>query len=269
VGSWYEHGVLVDTPARLMVKSEASVAPALRVRDVTKSYAFGESRVEVLRGLRLEVPPNQLCAVMGPSGAGKSTLLNCIAGLDPPDAGSIEVLGRDIAALDEEERTLLRRRHVGIVYQFFNLVPTLSARENVTLPYLIDGTRPDDAAVAAALERVGMTARADHLPAQLSGGEMQLVSIARAVVRRPALLLADEPTGNVNVATGRRIMSLLAEIAREAACAMILVTHNPEDAARADRVVFLRDGELSDDAELAGDEVSLGAVHERLEALEI
>ncbi len=251
------------------MSAESRAAPALRVHDVTKSYALGESRVDVLRGIALDVPPAQMCAVMGPSGVGKSTLLNCIAGLDVPDGGRIEVLGRDVAALDEEGRTLLRRRHVGIVYQFFNLVPTLSARENVMLPYLIDGGRPDEAAISAALSRVGMTGRAEHLPAQLSGGEMQLVSIARAIVRRPALLLADEPTGNVNVATGRRIMALLAEVAREAACAMLLVTHNPEDAARADRVVFMKDGALCGDAELEGGAVSSPAIHDRLKALGI
>jgi putative ABC transport system ATP-binding protein len=243
--------------------------PALHVDDVIKSYALGESKVEVLRGVALEVPRGQMCAVMGPSGVGKSTLLNCIAGLDVPDRGRIEVLGRDVAVLDEEGRTLLRRRYVGIVYQFFNLVPTLSARENVTLPYLIDGARPDQDAVTRALDRVGMSGRADHLPAQLSGGEMQLVSIARAIVRRPALLLADEPTGNVNVATGRRIMALLAEVAREAECAMLLVTHNPEDAARTDRVVFMKDGVLCDDAEIEGAAVSSPAIHDRLKALGI
>jgi putative ABC transport system ATP-binding protein len=158
---------------------------------------------------------------------------------------------------------------VGIVYQFFNLVQTLSARENVMLPFLIDGAPPDAGAVAASLGRVGMSGRADHLPSQLSGGEMQLVSIARALVRRPALLLADEPTGNVNVATGRRIMALLAEVAREASCAMLLVTHNPEDAARADRVVFMKDGALCDDAALAGDLVSSPAIHDRLKSLGI
>jgi putative ABC transport system ATP-binding protein len=247
----------------------SSEGPALRVDDVTKSYALGESKVDVLRGVALEVPRGQMCAVMGPSGVGKSTLLNCIAGLDVPDSGRIEVLGRDVAALDEEGRTLLRRRHVGIVYQFFNLVPTLSASENVTLPYLIDGARPDEQAVGNALDRVGMRGRADHLPAQLSGGEMQLVSIARAIVRRPALLLADEPTGNVNVATGRRIMALLAEVAREAECAMLLVTHNPEDAARADRVVFMKDGVLCDDAEIEGAAVSSPTIHDRLKALGI
>jgi putative ABC transport system ATP-binding protein len=249
--------------------SPASSGAALRVAGVTKSYALGESTVEVLRGVSLEIPRGQTCAVMGPSGVGKSTLLSCVAGLDVPDRGRIEVLGEDVAALDEEGRTLLRRRRVGIVYQFFNLVPTLSARENVMLPYLIDGARPDDAAIASALDRVGMTGRADHLPAQLSGGEMQLVSIARAIVRRPALLLADEPTGNVNVATGRRIMALLTDVAREAESAMVLVTHNPEDAARVDRVVFMKDGALCDDAELAAADVSSAAIHERLEALGI
>jgi putative ABC transport system ATP-binding protein len=252
-----------------MTKRPQDERPALRVRAVTKSYALGEQRVEVLRGVGLDVPRGEMCAVMGPSGVGKSTLLNAIAGLDVPDEGSIEVLGHDLSARDEEGRTLLRRRHVGIVYQFFNLVQTLSARENVMLPFLIDGARPDPGAVAAALGRVGMSGRADHLPSQLSGGEMQLVSIARALVRRPALLLADEPTGNVNVATGRRIMALLAEVAREASCAMLLVTHNPEDAARADRVVFMKDGALCDDAELSGDTVSSPAIHDRLKSLEI
>jgi putative ABC transport system ATP-binding protein len=244
-------------------------APALRVRDVTKSYALGETRLEVLRGVAVELPRAQMCAVMGPSGVGKSTLLNCIAGLDVPDAGQVEVLGRDIAALDDEGRTLLRRRSIGIVYQFFNLVPTLTARENVTLPYLIDGASPDAAAVDRAIDRVGMTARAAHLPAQLSGGEMQLVSIARALVRRPALILADEPTGNVNVATGRKIMALLAEVVKEAECALLLVTHNPEDAARADRVVFMKDGAFCEGSELAGAGVSSAAIHDRLRALGI
>ena len=248
---------------------ESPPGPALYVHDVLKSYALGESKVDVLRGVELSVPRAQMCAVMGPSGVGKSTLLNAIAGLDVPDSGRIDVLGRDVAALNEEERTLLRRRHVGIVYQFFNLVPTLSARENVMLPYLIDGARPDEAAITTALERVGMRARQDHLPAQLSGGEMQLVSIARAIVRRPALILADEPTGNVNVATGRRIMALLAEVARENACAMLLVTHNPEDAARTDRVVFMKDGVLCEEAELQGDAVSSPAIHDRLKTLGI
>lgn len=244
-------------------------SPALRVRGVLKGYALGATRLDVLKGVDLEVPPGEMCAVMGPSGVGKSTLLNCIAGLDVPDKGAIEVLGQDIAALDDEGRTLLRRRKIGIVYQFFNLVATLTAHENVMLPYLIDGAGADLAAVDRALLRVGMAKRKDHLPSQLSGGEMQLVSIARAIVRGPGLVLADEPTGNVNVATGKRIMALLAEVLKEAQSSMLLVTHNPEDAARADRVVFMKDGALCDDAELSGDEVSSAAVHDRLKALGI
>ncbi len=234
-----------------------------------KGYALGATRLDVLRGLDLEVPAGEMCAVMGPSGVGKSTLLNCLAGLDVPDAGKIFVLGHDQGALDDDGRTLLRRRHVGIVYQFFNLVGTLTAHENVMLPFLIDGAAVDVAAIDRALDRVGMSGRKNHLPSQLSGGEMQLVSIARAIVRRPGLVLADEPTGNVNVATGKRIMALLAEVLRESSSAMLLVTHNPEDAARADRVVFMKDGAISAEATLAGAEVSSSSIHDRLKALGI
>jgi putative ABC transport system ATP-binding protein len=234
-----------------------------------KGYALGATRLDVLKGLDLEVPAGEMCAVMGPSGAGKSTLLNCIAGLDVPDRGAVHVLGQDLAALDDDGRTLLRRRRVGIIYQFFNLVSTLTAHENVMLPFLIDGAPADVAAIDRALDRVGMTGRRDHLPSQLSGGEMQLVSIARAIVRRPGLVLADEPTGNVNVATGRRIMELLGEVLRESSSAMLLVTHNPEDAARADRVVFMKDGALSVASTIAGADVSAAAVHDRLKALGI
>jgi putative ABC transport system ATP-binding protein len=247
----------------------AAAGPALRLRGVARSYPLGEARLEVLRGIELEVPPGEMCAVMGPSGVGKSTLLNCVAGLDVPDRGAIEVFGEDVSKLDDRSRTLLRRRRIGIIYQFFNLVPTLTARENVLLPYLIEGEPADEDAIARALDRVGMARRADHLPSQLSGGEMQLVSIARAIVRRPGLLLADEPTGNVNVATGRRVMALLAEVVKEAGTAMLIVTHNPEDAARADRVVFMRDGVFCEDAELRGADVSSAAVHNQLKAIGI
>lgn len=242
--------------------------PVAAVRGLEKGYDLGQERIEVLTGLELEVRRGELLAVMGPSGVGKSTLLNCLAGLDTPDAGAVEVLGTDLARLADHGRTLARRRSIGIIYQFFNLVPNLDVEENVLLPYLIDGRRPELEEVTRALERVGMSHRKRHLPSQLSGGEMQLVSIARAIVLKPPLILADEPTGNVNVATGRRIMALLREVLHESESAMVLVTHNPEDAARADRVVFLKDGRI-DEAHLAGERVTVANIHERLRVLGI
>jgi putative ABC transport system ATP-binding protein len=251
--------------------SEAAAArpPALLVRDLQKGYALGESRVEVLHGVSLTLESGELAAIMGPSGVGKSTLLACIAGIEPADRGSIEIAGQSLKGLSDDGRALLRRRHVGVVYQFFNLIGNLTVRENVGIPYLIDGQYPDDAAVTAILERVGMKRRERHLPSELSGGEMQLVSIARALVRKPALVLADEPTGNVNVETGRRVMTLLREVVRDAGAAMLLVTHHPEDAAKADRVLFLKDGRLEPDAELSGNAVSVESVHRNLAGLGI
>ncbi|MBK6686568.1 MAG: ABC transporter ATP-binding protein [Deltaproteobacteria bacterium] len=239
------------------------------VQGLVKSYALGTQQIEVLTGLDLTLWPGEICGVMGPSGAGKSTLLNCLAGIDRPDQGQIRLLGQAVDQESDDARTLLRRRHVGIIYQFFNLVPNLDVTENVMLPYLIDGVPADLPAIQHALSRVGMGHRHDHLPSQLSGGEMQLVSIARAIVRKPAVILADEPTGNVNVATGRKIMALLREVVKECQSALLLVTHNPEDAAKADRVVFLKDGRLDEAQALKGEEVSVAAIHTKLEQLGI
>jgi putative ABC transport system ATP-binding protein len=245
------------------------IRPVIEVEALEKSYALGSSRVEVLRDLSLSISAGELVAVMGPSGSGKSTLLNCIAGLDQPDRGTIKLEDRELTTLSELEKTIARRRSMGIIYQFFNLVPNLDVRENVMLPYLIDDVRADDAAIDHALARVGMEHRTTHLPAQLSGGEMQLVSIARAIVRKPKLILADEPTGNVNVATGKKIMTLLRDIVREVDSALMLVTHNPEDASKADRVVFLKDGRIDLAHQLKKEQVTLARIHARLEELEI
>jgi putative ABC transport system ATP-binding protein len=241
----------------------------LSVSCLKKSYALGKTTLEVLHGVDLEIPRGELCCVMGPSGVGKSTLLSCVAGLEQPDTGTIDVLGQDVATLSDKQRTILRRKTIGIIYQFFNLVENLSAFENVALPFLIDGIKPPKGVVEGALERVGMRQREKHRPAQLSGGEMQLVSIARALVREPALVLADEPTGNVNVATGRRIMQILKDVVRQAGSAMLMVTHNPDDAACADRVVFMQDGRIQDQATLGGNDVSKANVFARLSELGI
>lgn len=241
----------------------------LCVRGLTKSYGLGDAEVEVLRGVDLDVAAGEMCAVMGPSGVGKSTLLNLIAGLDEPKSGTVEVLGSSLLGLPDRARTLVRRDQIGIVYQFFNLVSNLTALENVLLPYYIAELPPDRAAAERMLERVGMAKRANHLPAELSGGEMQLVSIARALVRKPALVLADEPTGNVNVATGRRILALLREVVKETGSSLLMVTHNPEDAARSDRVVFMKDGTIPAEASIAGDTIQVSVIHERLRELGI
>lgn len=241
----------------------------LSVRGLIKNYGLGEAQLEVLRGVDLDVAEGEMCAVMGPSGVGKSTLLNLVAGLDEADDGTIEVLGTSLRGLDDQARTLVRREKIGIVYQFFNLVSNLTALENVLLPYYIAEVPPDLAAARHWLDRVGMLKRADHLPAQLSGGEMQLVSIARALVRKPALVLADEPTGNVNVATGRRILTLLREVLKETGSSLLMVTHNPEDAARADRVVFMKDGLVPPEVSLRGDALDVAEIHQRLRELGI
>ena len=238
----------------------------LSVRGLTKSYRLGDAEVQVLRGIDLTVAGGEIVAVMGPSGIGKTTLLNCISAIDTPDAGEVLVGQMPVDFSSENARTLLRRDRVGVVFQFFNLVPTLTARENVALPFLIAKADPDSFAprVTRMLASVGLEARADHYPRQLSGGEMQLVSVARALVHSPNVLLADEPTGNVNPAVGRRIMGILRRAARDARTATVLVTHSPEHAAWADRVCFLKDGVIAGEHLQEGREHDVAPLHERL-----
>jgi putative ABC transport system ATP-binding protein len=195
----------------------------------------------------LDVPAGQFLAIAGPSGSGKSTLLGLIAGLDRPTAGRIEVADVNITALDEDALARFRRDHVGYVFQSFHLLPTLTAQENVAVPLELAGL-PDAAAQAAErLAEVGLAERAHHYPAQLSGGEQQRVAVARAVARRPDLLLADEPTGNLDSATGKQLIDLLVGLNRRLGCTLVLVTHDPDLAAHADRVVTLRDGRIVSD----------------------
>jgi putative ABC transport system ATP-binding protein len=243
----------------------------LHIESLVKAYRLGNSEVSVLRGLSLEVKAGEMVAIMGPSGSGKTTLLNCVSGIDLPDSGTVELQGHAVDYRSEKARTRLRRQQIGMVFQFFNLIPTLTVRENVALPFLIDGKRDksSEERVEALLNEVGMAHRAGHLPFQLSGGEMQLVSIARALVRRPALLLADEPTGNVNPQIGLHIMEILRDTARREGSGLLMVTHSPDHAAWADRICFLKEGRIAGELQQDGRRDALALIHAKLLALGI
>lgn len=254
-------------------EQERPVAAESRVsvRDLTKSYRLGDEQIDVLCGLSLEIAAGEMVAIMGPSGAGKTTLLNCLSAIDTPDAGDVIIAGKPVDYGSQAARTQLRRYDLGIVFQFFNLVPTLTVRENVALPIMIarrDGPGTD-ALVDEILERTGLIARANHRPHQLSGGEMQLTSVARALVHRPAALLADEPTGNVNPVVGRSIMDTLQKTAKARDTAVLLVTHSAEHAAWADRVCFLKDGHIAGECRHGGDTENVRPIHEKLLTLGI
>jgi putative ABC transport system ATP-binding protein len=219
----------------------------VRLRGVRKAYDDGETRHDVLAGVDLHVGAGELVALLGPSGSGKSTLLNVIAGLDSVDDGRVEIDGRDIAVLDDRARTLLRRRSIGFVFQFFNLVPTLTVLENVQLPLELTGASRTALReeARALLDRVGITGRDTSFPEELSGGEQQRVAIARALAHSPRLVLADEPTGNLDTVTGARVLELLTGLVAERGTAMLVATHSAEVVERAHRVVTLRDGVIT------------------------
>ena len=219
----------------------------ISVRGLSMRLASGGRGVDVLTDVSLEVPAGQFLAIAGPSGSGKSTLLGLIAGLDQPTAGRIEVAGVDITALDEDALARFRRDHVGYVFQSFHLLPTLTAQENVAVPLELTGEAGAAVRAATLLAEVGLAERAHHYPVQLSGGEQQRVAVARAMARRPALLLADEPTGNLDSATGKQIIELLVGLNRRLGSTLVLVTHDTALAAHADRVVTLRDGRIVSD----------------------
>ncbi len=219
---------------------------SITVRDVHKRFLMGEESVEVLRGVDLSLERGEMVCLMGPSGSGKSTLLNLIGTLDRPSEGSIAVEGIELADLSDEEAARYRRDRIGFVFQAFNLVPTLTAAENVALPLIFGGTDSAErsARAAEALARVGLSHRADHRPTELSGGEQQRVAIARAIVGRPSVILADEPTGNLDTVTGDQILELLGEMNRDGQLTFLITTHDAEVASRADRIVHIRDGRI-------------------------
>jgi len=216
----------------------------IQVRDLVMRLSSGGRTLTILDRITLDVADGEFCAVTGPSGSGKSTLLGLIAGLDAPSAGSIAVAGVDITRLDEDALAHFRRDTIGYVFQSYHLIPTLTAVENVAVPLELAGRPGALAAARALLAEVGLADRVDHYPAQLSGGEQQRVALARAVALRPALLLADEPTGNLDSATGAHIIDVLLALRRERASTLVLVTHDPALARHADRVMTLRDGRL-------------------------
>src|SRR5690349_18522391 len=221
----------------------------IQVSSLTKTISTPAHRVEILKGIDLEIPRGQFAAVMGPSGSGKSTLLGLLAGLDAPTSGRIVLDGEDITGLEEDELALLRGRKIGFVFQSYHLIPTLTAEENVMLPLELSGHAADGAERARELlASVGLFDRRDHYPVQLSGGEQQRVALARAFVVRPPILLADEPTGNLDTANGNNILELLVTLNRREGTTLVLVTHDQQISEQADRRITLRDGQVVADA---------------------
>ena len=216
--------------------------PVLSGKDITRRYGEGDTAVDALRGVSLEVQRGELTAVMGPSGSGKSTLMHILAGLDQPTSGEVKIAGKTLGTLSDTELTKLRREHIGFVFQFFNLLPMLNAEENVVLPLSIAGEKPDKAWVDELLEEVGLSQRRDHRPSELSGGQQQRVAIGRALVNKPTIIFADEPTGNLDSKTSGEILELLERSVRQLNQTIVMVTHEPRAAAIADRVLFLDDG---------------------------
>jgi putative ABC transport system ATP-binding protein len=232
----------VSTVDETAATSRTDVPVAARA--LTRRYGEGATAVEALRGVDLDVRERELVAVMGPSGSGKSTLMHLLAGLDRPTSGTVTIAGTELGRLDDRALTLLRREHIGFIFQFFNLLPMLNAEENVVLPLSIAGERPAQAWVAELLGKVGLERRRHHRPSELSGGEQQRVAVARALITRPTILLADEPTGNLDSKTGGEILQLMRASVDSYGQTTVMVTHDPRAAAIADRILFIADGQL-------------------------
>jgi putative ABC transport system ATP-binding protein len=229
-------------------QQESNARPMIQVRGLTKTIATPTHSVEILKGIDLEIPRGQFAAIMGPSGSGKSTLLGLLAGLDGPTSGRIVLDGEDITDLEEDQLALLRGRKIGFVFQSYHLIPTLTAQENVMLPLELSGNAVDGTERARELlDSVGLLDRSEHYPVQLSGGEQQRVALARAFVGRPPILLADEPTGNLDTANGRIVLELLVTLNRREETTLVLVTHDQQISEQADRRITLRDGRIVSD----------------------
>jgi putative ABC transport system ATP-binding protein len=216
----------------------------LQVRELTKTYGKGDTTVTALDNVSLRVEKGEFVAIVGASGSGKSTLMHLIGGVDHPTSGSVTIDGNEICKLNESEMAIFRRRNIGIVYQFYNLIPTLTTEENISLPRLLDNRRPDEAKLRAILETIGLTDRAKHLPNELSGGQQQRVSIGRALINDPAVILADEPTGNLDSKSSREIIDLLKLANKRDGQTLMIITHDENIALQADRVITIGDGKI-------------------------
>ncbi len=252
----------VVSPVR-QARTYAPPAPAAAITaaNVTRRFGEGDTSVQALRGVSLDVASGQLTAVMGPSGSGKSTLMHILAGLDRPSGGTVEIAGTEITELGDKQLTKLRREHIGFIFQFFNLLPMLTARENVLLPLELAGKKADQAWVDELTTRVGLSQRLSHRPSELSGGQQQRVAVARALVSRPTVMFADEPTGNLDSTTSAEILELLRESVTDFGQTTVMVTHDAHAAAIADRVLFLADGLIVKD-------LGPSSAHEILEAMQ-
>jgi putative ABC transport system ATP-binding protein len=229
--------------------------------DVVRRYGEGDTAIDALRGVSVDIVQGRLTAVMGPSGSGKSTLMHILAGLDKPTSGQVAVAGLEVTALDDTALTKLRRDHIGFIFQFFNLLPMLTAAENIVLPLKLAGEKPDGAWLTELVDKVGLGDRLSHRPAELSGGQQQRVAVARALVSRPSVVFADEPTGNLDSTTSGEILALLRDSVDTLGQTTVMVTHDAHAAAIADRVLFLADGEIVRD-------LGRSTAHEILDALE-
>ena len=243
------------------VETNGGARPVVKGTDIVRRYGDGDTAVDALRSVSVDIAEGRLTAVMGPSGSGKSTLMHILAGLDKPTSGAVSVAGVEVTDLDDTELTVLRRDHIGFIFQFFNLLPMLTAAENIALPLRLAGSSPDKEWLAELIEKVGLGDRLTHRPAELSGGQQQRVAVARALVSRPTVMFADEPTGNLDSTTGGEILALLRDSVDSLGQTTVMVTHDAHAAAIADRVLFLADGHIVRD-------IGRSSAHEILEALE-
>ena len=228
-------------------KGDQHIMKILEIKNLCKEYGKGEIKVEALKNVSFDVEQGEFVAIVGPSGSGKSTLLHILGGVDTPTSGEVIISGTDIGKLNENNLAIFRRRQIGLIYQFYNLIPILNVEENMTLPILLDGKKPDKKILKSLVEKLGLNDRLKHLPNQLSGGQQQRVSIGRALINHPALLLADEPTGNLDSKNSKEIISLLRKFNRENNQTVIIITHDERIALSADRVITIEDGQITKD----------------------